>query len=250
MAIRQPLYNLYWKFKNLIIPDLKDSQYFYEKLLNKYATPSTICLDIGCGHRILPEWRCKIEKEFVDKCRGVVGIDYDYPALKMHRSITLKVNGDIGRLPFKSCIFDFVMANMVVEHLEDPTEQFSEIYRVLKPGGHFIFHTPNAYAYDTRVAKLLPNNLKCKVAEWLHGRKESDLYPTYYRANSLIDITLASNGANFKISDIRYLLTSAQFAILVPIAVIELLLIRILMKPKYKYQRPNILVSLKKNITS
>src|SRR4030095_86368 len=119
------------------------SQTLYEKVLHSHVTPETKWLDLGCGHHVLPVWREEEERRLVAGCGMLVGMDYDLPSLKKHRSISLRVRGNINRLPFPDSFFDLVTANMVVEHLADPVEQFCEINRVLKPGGRFLFHTPN-----------------------------------------------------------------------------------------------------------
>jgi ubiquinone/menaquinone biosynthesis C-methylase UbiE len=47
------------------------------------------------------------------------------------------VLGDIEDMPFSSNSFDVVISNCVLNLVPDKTKAFSEIFRVLKPGGHF-----------------------------------------------------------------------------------------------------------------
>jgi SAM-dependent methyltransferase len=49
---------------------------------------------------------------------------------------------DIQCLSFKSSVFDIFTATEVFEHIPNDIKGFSEIYRCLKPGGHFIFTVP------------------------------------------------------------------------------------------------------------
>lgn len=246
MDIRQLLYNVYWKFESLIVPTLKDSQHMYEQALNGCVTGTTDWLDVGCGHQLLPGWRIEAERSLVRRCRLIVGIDSDDDSLKRHGTITNTVQGDIARLPFPDGSFNLVTANMVVEHLENPIEHFIEINRVLKTGGLCIFHTPNVRGYTTRLAGILPECLRRRAAALLHGRKEDDIYPAYYRLNSEGDIVGVSQEAGFRVSSLKFLVTSAQFAVLAPLAIIELFIIRMLMNSRFKKFRPNILVVLEK----
>lgn len=49
---------------------------------------------------------------------------------------------DIQNLPFDSGSFDFVIANHVLEHVENDEMALNEIFRVLSPGGNAILQTP------------------------------------------------------------------------------------------------------------
>ena len=47
------------------------------------------------------------------------------------------IGGDIEAMPLESDRFDVVLSNCVLNLVPDKQKAFSEIYRVLKPGGHF-----------------------------------------------------------------------------------------------------------------
>ena len=68
-----------------------------------------------------------------------------------------------GRIPVNDRSFDVVIANQVMEHIPDPIGAFSEIYRVLKPGGRFLCLFPVKQTIFEPHAKLyfihyLPKN--------------------------------------------------------------------------------------------
>lgn len=51
---------------------------------------------------------------------------------------------DITSLPVENNTFDYVIINHVLEHISDENSAFSEIKRVLKPNGKFLFSIPIA----------------------------------------------------------------------------------------------------------
>ena len=63
------------------------------------------------------------------------GYDYD------------QINFENDKIPEDSNSVDFITCNSVIEHLNDVTNLFKEVHRVLKPKGKFILITPNFY-YD------------------------------------------------------------------------------------------------------
>mgnify|MGYP001056066047 CR=1 FL=1 len=49
---------------------------------------------------------------------------------------------DMLNIPYGDESFDLVIANHVLEHVDDDLKALAEIHRVLKPGGHAILQTP------------------------------------------------------------------------------------------------------------
>ena len=244
--MRTKLFQIYWKLRALIAPKLTHAQHLYEDVLKGQVKPGTKWLDLGCGHQVLPFWREAEERELVSRCGQIVGMDYDLPSLQKHRSVKLRVRGHIDTLPFKDNHFDLVTANMVVEHLADPALQFSEINRVLKPGGVFLFHTPNALGYPTVINRMVPDQLKHKLIYLLDGRQEDDVFETHYAANTQPQISALSSTTGFEVASLRFAVSDAVFAMVAPIAVPELIYLRLLMTERLKKWRTNIIAVLKK----
>src|SRR5262245_52737238 len=108
-----------------------------EALVRGYVTRDSNVLDLGCGRGGIAEviWR---------EVRLAAGIDPDFASLTSHRAAGMPVVRGVGeKLPFTTESFDVVVSVWVLEHLADPLATFLEVRRVLKPGGHFIFLTPN-----------------------------------------------------------------------------------------------------------
>jgi 2-polyprenyl-3-methyl-5-hydroxy-6-metoxy-1,4-benzoquinol methylase len=57
-------------------------------------------------------------------------------------------------LPYEDDVYDIVLAVELVEHIDDHTTFFTEVCRVLKPGGEFIFTTPNILSLKSRISFL------------------------------------------------------------------------------------------------
>ena len=246
MGIRARLFNVYWTIRGIIAPNLRYSQYVYEDILKKYVNPSVDWIEMGCGHSVLPSWRQVEEQQLIKNCRAIFGIDFDWDSLKAHSSILRKLRADITKLPFKNESFDLVTANMVVEHLDNPAVQFGEIRRILRPKGVFLFHTPNAYGYGVMLSLLVPEAIKGKLIRLIEGREEHDVFKTYYAANTERAIRALAQENGFEVVECRLLVTDAIFAMVPPLAVLELLWIRLLMLTLFRPLRTNIIMALRK----
>ena len=251
MTYRDICFQIYWKLKSIIAPTLKYSQSIYEGALRSCVNKSCVnddCkwLDLGCGHHLLPPWRYEEECKLVGCKCSIVGLDYDFDSLKKHRSIKKRIRGDISFLPFDDDCFDLVTSNMVFEHLKAPMIQLKEINRVLKPGGTLLFHTPNALSYGMRAAKLIPEPIKKKLVWLLEGRKEEDVFPAYYKINTIKDINSIAELSGFVVDKLKMITSAAEFVMIPPLVIFELIAIKIMMKDQMKAFRTNIIARLTK----
>lgn len=242
------LHRTYGFLKRKIVPNLRYSQLIYEDVLNTSVPNEADWLDVGCGHHLLPQWRLEEEKKLFGRARSVVGLDFDFPSLIKHKTVSRKVQGTADSLPFKSDYFDVATANMVVEHLDDPRVQFAEINRVLKPGGIFVFHTVNETGYFAAMRKFTPNALVKKLARLLDGRPSGDVFEVHYKANREEQIEQLARETNFRLETVKLISSDAVFALVPPLAAIELLWIKLLMRRSMRRWRTNIIVVLRKNI--
>lgn len=77
-----------------------------------------------------------------------------------YKNVEFKL-GDIENMPLENSIADVVVSNCVLNLVPDKQKAFAEIYRILKPGGHFCVS-------DIVIKGNLPENLK-KSAEMYAG---------------------------------------------------------------------------------
>jgi ubiquinone/menaquinone biosynthesis C-methylase UbiE len=95
--------------------------------------------DLGCGSGVFTE----LLRQAGNEC---VGLDISpkliaigrrkYPGIEF-------IEGDVERLPFSPASFDGVLLSGLVHHLPDPARCAAEVFRVLRPGGHFVAFDPN-----------------------------------------------------------------------------------------------------------
>ncbi|HET6680402.1 MAG TPA: class I SAM-dependent methyltransferase [Gemmatimonadaceae bacterium] len=244
--MRERLLSVYASMRNRIVPGLRYSQAEYEELLNTLVQPGMAWLDVGCGHQVLPPWRADAERALVGRAALVLGLDGHLPSLREHRSIHVRIHGDISALPFEDRSFDLVTANMVVEHLAEPEVQLGEMARVLRPGGLLALHTPNLRGYPTMLARAVPEFAKKRLARMLDGREEDDVFPTCYRANTVDRICALGSSCDLEPVTTRVMSSEALLAVVPPLAFVELLAIRLLSRDTLSGYRSNILAVLRR----
>ena len=173
----------------------------YECEVEKYLRPEHTLLDAGCG-RTAP-----ILAKYRGKARRLIGVDLvefgaAMPDLELHHC-------DLAAIPIEDNTVDVIMARSVMEHVTDPAQVYSESYRVLKPGGHFIILTANLWDYASIIAKLIPNRFHPWIVSKTEGREEHDVFPIAYRTNTRSAVERWAKHAGFEIVSFRYLGISA-----------------------------------------
>jgi SAM-dependent methyltransferase/FKBP-type peptidyl-prolyl cis-trans isomerase 2 len=90
------------------------------------------------------------------KPNRAVGLGLNADELKRNRQLTDYVLRDLNAspsLPFESDSFDIVLNTVSVEYLTDPVSVFREVYRVLRPNGHFVVTFSNRW-FPTKAIRL------------------------------------------------------------------------------------------------
>jgi len=237
----------YARARSLIAPEVRNSQYAYAELLRAALAGSGRWLDLGCGHDFLPAWMRATDRNLPLERWRVVGIDMDRRAVACHSGLQHRVTGSGEQLPFGENSFDLITANMVVEHVAAPARLFAEISRVLAPGGRVIIHTPNVHGYTTALTRLLPERALAPLARILLRRRAEDVYPTFYRANSVADLRALADSSGLAIESCELINSSPQAMRIPPLMVIELLLMRSLRSQRGARFRACLLTTLRKN---
>jgi len=149
----------------------------YRDFVSQYLNPRVSLLDFGAGRGGVAEHR------FRDLVARASGVDIDEAVLENHFLDEARVMSPASPIPYAEDSFDVVVSANVLEHVQDPDAVFKEIHRILRPGGVFVFQTPNRRHYVPLVARLTPHS----VHLWVNSRRgvdDRDTFPTVYRANT------------------------------------------------------------------
>ena len=172
-------------------------------------------LGLGCG---LPTQYAKIKKgnTVIDLGSGagndcfiaraetgedgkVIGIDFTPAMIEKARANAEKLGfanvefrqGDIERIPVSANIADVIVSNCVLNLVPDKDKVFKEIFRVLKPGGHFsisdvvlIGHLPEALRKDAEM-----------YAGCVAGAIQKELYLELINANGFSNVVIQKEKA-------------------------------------------------------
>jgi len=150
--------------------------------------PDSVLLDVGAGRGraaedpILARRRLRT---FRGRCAKVIGIDVNpvgrtNPLLDEFRQI----EGE--RWPVEDESVDISLCDNVLEHIESPDGFFSELRRVMRPGGFVCIRTPNVNSYFGLASWLIPNGFHSATLGGVRAAdvNEEDVFPTVYRCNT------------------------------------------------------------------
>jgi SAM-dependent methyltransferase len=128
-------------------------------------------LDVGCGDGLFASLAFT-EPPFA-------GIDPDQASLREARGRRAHLHivaASATALPFPDQFFNIVVANCVIEHIANLDGTLSEISRVLRPGGRFLFGVPSHRFADML---LMPTMLRA-----LHLNKPARAYGNWFNNHS------------------------------------------------------------------
>ncbi len=160
---------------------------FYSRV-QALARPDSVVVDFGCGRGAYAADPIPFRRNLrvlKGKVQRVIGLDAapagaENPFLDEFRCQETSV------WPLDNASADLIVCDNVLEHLPEPEVFFAEAYRVLRPGGMLCIRTPNRWNYVALLSRLIPNRRHAQVlAKAKPGLGEEDIFPTFYRCNSL-----------------------------------------------------------------
>jgi 2-polyprenyl-3-methyl-5-hydroxy-6-metoxy-1,4-benzoquinol methylase len=176
----------------------------YHNLIAERLAPGMAILDVGCGKASLSPFPWQ---DYPDKY--LVGIDPDPAASQnpyLDRLVQLRAPRDYQQWPLEGQSFDLVTARYVVEHIASPSEFLGNVRRALKPGGEFLFLTPNLLHPAMVASRLLPHSTKERILRATRkGLDMGDVFPTWYRMNTsrALRAQAAQSGMRVKQLEVR-----------------------------------------------
>ncbi|RJP72840.1 MAG: SAM-dependent methyltransferase [Candidatus Abyssobacteria bacterium SURF_17] len=164
-------------------------------------------LDLACGNGCFAG--------IALKAQVTVGCDRDFiqtKRAKMSGAYQDTLVADICNLPHRDQSFATVISNCVLEHIQEPAKVLQEVFRVLAPGGTFIFTVPtekfNEWFYLSWLfRKFRLNNLAIKQVERYNCAQ------FHYHICSLQEWSIRLKRAGLQIDKHRYY-ASRDFVIL------------------------------------
>ena len=174
---------------------------FYLRISSLLRQDDTL-LDLGAGRAAwFDDDRCEVRKNIrliKGKIKKVVAADIDKAVLHNKASdVQIHITNDTEILLPQPV--DIIVADYVLEHIEKPENFFHQVNNSLKNGGWFCARTPHSLSYVSLAARLVNNSFHSKLLYFAQpDRKEIDIFPTFFRLNSLSTIDKTFKGWNNK----------------------------------------------------
>jgi 2-polyprenyl-6-hydroxyphenyl methylase/3-demethylubiquinone-9 3-methyltransferase len=150
-------------------------------------------LEVGCGGGIL----CEEIAQMGFETTGIDPSEHSLNIASNHAKISgLNINYEKGTgesLPYANESFDVVFCCDVLEHVRNLPKVISEISRVLKPGGAFVFDTLNR----TFISKLVAIKIWQEWKRWAFFPPNLHNWKMFIKPNEL-KLVLLDNNFDFK----------------------------------------------------
>ena len=184
-------------------PGWRPATEVFADLVRQNMPPGARLLDLGCGRGGLVE-------QLEISLKHIVGVDPDVQSLREHRLAgrrppMARVAGFSEQLPFAAGTFDLIFASWLLEHLQRPALVFHQVGRLLRPGGAFVFITPNKRHPLSGLNRLAGRfaGLQGSAVQRLYGRAPEDTFPVSYRANTAAELRELARAGEMNLAQVE-----------------------------------------------
>jgi SAM-dependent methyltransferase len=164
---------------------------FYRIFFDRLPDHVTL-LDFGAGRgaAFTPQRTGAVRNllQLAPKIARRIGVDVD-PVVRQNPELDevhVLAPEDDYRIPLATASVDAVLADWVLEHLQNPLASLRECRRVLKPSGLFAARTPNRWHYSYLVSRAVGSTQLGKTLLRIAQphRQTDDVFRKYYRVNT------------------------------------------------------------------
>lgn len=121
--------------------------------------------------------------------------------------------GSIENIPFKDETFDIVVALEVIEHVPNIQKSFSDVNRVLKKNGHFIFSTPIHQRLWTHFDSLAGHLRRFDPIELLKLTLQNDFRLVKFTGRNDVPVMFSNINALMEIRYKRFLMSLSEITL-------------------------------------
>lgn len=230
-----------------VVPHEDYHQNRYAAMLAAVVRPGDRWLDLGAGVQIHKGWMGTAQEELVGRASLLIGCDLVQEHIARNPFLTARLLAGGEHLPLADNSVELVTANMVVEHLPDPVAVFKEVRRVLRPGGRFVFVTPNrTHPVVFASSIILHPAWRRALAVYVERRSEEHVFLTFYRANTATAVRRVAAAAGLEVEHAEAF-SSLPFAGQPGLLQsIEGSVIRVARRPRFAFLRSNLLGCLRR----
>jgi SAM-dependent methyltransferase len=177
-----------------------DARTIYRERLDRHLAGARRAVHLGAGAR----HPSKVTSADLSRLE-LLAVDVSVSSL-LRNAYPARVAAWGHRIPLRSETVDVIFSEYLMEHVADPAATLREAHRVLRPGGTLLWLAPNLWSYQGVLTRLTP----FRVHRWVNRALEPvtsrtaarDVFPTYFRINSIPRIRRSLAEAGFRLDEI------------------------------------------------
>lgn len=170
-----------WDIIKKYFPKYESKNSLYKEIVEQYLFPSAVLLDTGCGSGK------ETPLDYSQRVRLAIGVDISKSVLE-NNNFHQKIIANVEQIPLENNYANIILCQELIEHLLNPDKFFREVSRILRKSGIFIMMTPNLWGWRSLISRLTPYSFHRRMNKQLYDIEDADVFPTYYRANTLFTV--------------------------------------------------------------